>query len=418
MRILVVTQYYWPENFKVNDMVDGLIERGYQVTVLTGLPNYPDGKIYKGYGGRKRWMPSQETHRGAQIVRVPLVPRGESGQLRLLLNYFTFALSASVFGLAKCGRRFDLILTYQPSPITTALPALLLRKWTGVPLFLWVQDLWPDSLTALMPVRSGAFLNALHALVGFIYRRCDRILVQSRSFTPSIMKYGVPEDRIDYFPNWAESLYDAKLPAATAAVALLPPSPHEFRILFAGNLGAAQNLGILLDAAEMCLDVPELRWVVVGDGRVRAWMESEVRKRKLDRVVRMLGKFPQEAMPAFFERSDALLVMLRKNPLFALTVPSKLQAYMAYGKPLIASIDGECARIVNEAGAGLVCPADDAAALAEAARSMRRKSKPELQTMGANGRQYYVAHFEREALLDKLQNWIDEHNLNKDGSVL
>ena len=399
MNILVVSQYFWPENFLINNISMGLVERGHNVTVLTGCPNYPGGKLYAGYG----YINRRQDYHGVKIVRVPLVPRGKGGGLRLVFNYFSFASSASVIGPLLCKEKYDLVFVFEPSPITVGIPAIILKKLKSVPVMFWVQDLWPESLAATGAVKSKMLLSLTGKLVRFIYRRCDRILIQSRSFFTSVVQQGGSSDRVLYFPNSAENIFHAPLPVA-GNLSL----PEGFRIMFAGNIGVAQDFATIISAAEKLKTRNDIHWIIVGDGRMREWAETESCRLGLSSNFHFLGRYPLEAMPRFFSRADALLVTLRKEPIFSLTIPSKIQSYLACGRPVIAALDGEGARIVEEAGAGVTCPAESPDALVSAVLRMYETTVSEREKMGRNGRKYYEENFDRDMLLDKLEKWMKE----------
>lgn len=403
MRILIVSQYFWPENFRINDLALGLKEKGHQVAVLTGIPNYPDGRFFPGYGVFKK---RAEGYHGIRVVRVPLIPRGKGGAIRLSLNYLSFALCASILAPFLCRGKVDMIFVYEPSPITVGLPAIVMKKVKSAPIVFWVQDLWPESLSATGSVRSPRVLKWVERLVCFIYRHCDRILVQSRAFFSPIEKLGVDTDRIEYFPNSAEELYkpviveqDAPERAALS---------NGFRVMFAGNIGAAQDFSTILEAAEKLKDFPDIHWIIVGDGRMRPWVETQIEERGLTKTFHLLGRHPVELMPRFFSLADVMLVTLKKEYIFSLTIPAKVQSYLACAKPVIAALDGEGARVIEESGAGLTCPAENPDALAEVVLAMYRMSETECINMGLRGRSYFDRHFERTMLLDRLAGWMKE----------
>ncbi len=399
MRILIVTQYFWPESFRINDLAIGLKGRGHEVTVLTGMPNYPTGRFFQGY---TIFSPSKETFEGVQVLRVPLSPRGTGQRWRLALNYLSFAFFACLLGPFRFRESYDAIFVYEPSPITVGLPALVLKRLKRAPVLFWVQDLWPESLSATGAIRSSWVLRWVAKLVRFIYRRCDLILVQSEEFIPHVTAVGAEPDRIVYFPNWTESLYrpvnvDAAMPERAEM-------PDGFRVMFAGNIGAAQSFETILDAAERLKDYHDIHWVILGDGRRKVWVEEQVLSRGLKSQVHLLGSRPVETMPRYFALADALLVSLRKDPLFAVTIPSKVQSYLACGRPIIAALEGSGATVVQDAGAGVVCPPGDGQGLAEAVLRMFRASPQEREQMGRCGRDYYDRHFERNMLLDRLES--------------
>ncbi len=402
MRILVVTQYFWPESFRVNDLVQAWGERGHQVTVLTGLPNYPAGRLFDGYSWRG---PYRGSFGGARLQRVPLVPRGPRRGARLALNYLSFAAAASILGPLVLRDRFDVAFVYAPSPITACIPALWLKTLRGTPVALWVQDLWPDNLAATGAVRSPAVLRAVGALTRWIYRRCDLLLVQSPAFVAAVRRVWPEARDVRVLPNWAEELY------RPVPVELDAPErremPDGFIVLFAGNLGSAQALETVLAAAELVRG-DGVRWVFVGNGNQRDWLESETRARGLGDVVRLLGWRPAAAMPRYLALADALLVSLRSDPTLASTVPAKLQSSLAAGRPVLAALEGEGARIVREAGAGVLVPPEDPRALARGALELQRAQPEERARMGARGRAYAERHFDRGTLVAQLEGWVQE----------
>lgn len=397
MRILVITQYFWPENFPINDFASGLQDKGHDVEVLTGIPNYPQGRIFQGYSA---FGPTKDTFKEMVVHRVPLVPRGNGSRIRLALNFVSFAVMASIFSPLYCRKRYDIIFVYEPSPITVALPAIVLKMFKSAPIVFWMQDLWPESLSATGAIRSKAVLNIAELLVRLIYKGCDYIFAQSKAFIPSIIQLGGDPDRIFYYPNSAAPLYRPMLLAADAAERSLVPDG--FRVVFAGNIGAAQDFNTILSAAEMLTSHKDIHWIILGNGRMSSWVEAEIYKRGLSDTVHLLGRHPVEAMPRFFALAGALLVTLKKEPIFALTIPSKIQSYLACGKPIIAALDGEGARTIDEAGAGLTCPAQNPTALSRAVLNVYEMAQGERDVMGAKGRKYFESHFEREMLLDRL----------------
>jgi len=401
VKILIITQYFWPESFRINDLALGLKERGHEVTVLTGMPNYPSGCLFPGY---TMFSPSKETFEGIPVLRVPLIPRSRGQRWRLALNYLSFALCASLLAPLRCRGAFDLIFVYEPSPITVGLPALVLKKLKGAPLMLWVQDLWPESLSATGAVHSEPLLRWISKLVRFIYRRCDRILVQSEGFIPSVTAQGVDPKRVEYFPNWAEALYRPIEVEADAPERA--EMPDGFRVMFAGNIGAAQSFETLLAAAERLKSHGDIHWVILGDGHRKAWVDEQIATRGLKDHVHLLGRRPVEAMPRYFALADALLVLLKRDPLFAITIPSKVQSYLACGRPVIAALEGSGAAVISESGAGVVCDPGDSETLASAVMTLYRMSKTERDLMAKRARHYYETHFERRKLIDRLETML------------
>jgi colanic acid biosynthesis glycosyl transferase WcaI len=401
LRVLVISHYFWPETSRLNDLVAGLVERGHQITVLTGVPNYPTGKYFEGYTA---FGNLSEEYRGAEVIRVPVVPRARGRSWNLVVNYLSAAFAKSVRAAGLSRREWDAVFVFQPSPITTGIPARVLRALHRTPVFLWVQDVWPETLSAVGAVRSQTALRMVELLVRWVYAGTDRILVQSEAFRDSVARLAPNHaDRIDYFPNFAESFYR---PLDPQPVPGDPELPSGFRITFAGNIGVAQDFGTVLAAAQRLREDREIHWVIAGDGRARPWVETEIRARGLENQVHLIGHYPVETMPRLFARSDALLVTLRREPIFALTIPSKLQSYLACGRPIVAGIDGEGARVVQEAGAGFTCDAEDPVNLARIVREMKATTLAERTAMGGRGRRYFEQHFERERLLDRLETWL------------
>lgn len=402
MRLLVISQYFWPENFRINDLVVDLIKRGHQVTVLTGVPNYPDGKVFQEF---RNASINYAVYEGANIVRVPMTVRGQNS-LRLILNYLTFAVSASTVGLWKLrDQKFDAIFAYEPSPITVGLPAVVMRRVKRAPLAFWVLDLWPETLQALDITRSTTVLNIVGKLVTFIYCRCDLILAQSRSFIPRIQKYAKQDSRVVYFPNWAEPAFAS---VNTPPLYEVSMPQGGFNVMFAGNIGDAQDFPAILDAADILRQRTDIHWIIVGDGRLAVWVAEEIKKRQLQKTVLMLGRHPPERMPAFFKNADALLVSLKKESIFAMTIPGKLQSYLAAGKPILAMLDGEGASVVSSSGAGITCSAGDSIGLASAALALSALSQEERQQMGQKGVSVSARDFDRDTLVDALEVYLKQ----------
>ncbi len=389
MKVLLLSQHFWPESFRINEVAQSLVEQGCEVTVLTGKPNYPEGQLFPGYrvGGIQ-----SERHEGYEIVRVPLLPRGTGGAKKLVLNYLSFLFCACLMGpWALRGRRFDTIFVYGTSPILQAIAAVVLKWLKGATLVVWVQDLWPDSLQITGFVKSPKLLAAVAVVVRWIYRRSDLLLVQSPAFVAPVeaMAGGTPVQVHENPGDRAAS--GPQMPTA------LKLDASAFNILFAGNLGTVQSLDCVLDAAERLGVASGVRWVLVGSGARDAWLAEQVAARGLTQV-QLAGRLPPEQMPAVFEQADALLVSLTGGPALSRTVPSKIQAYLAAGRPIVASMDGEGARVVQTAGAGLASAAEDAGALAAAVQALQAMTPEQRRGMGEAGRRYYAEHYEPDRL--------------------
>jgi glycosyltransferase involved in cell wall biosynthesis len=403
MRLLIVSQYFHPENFRINELVRDLAAAGHQLTVVTGKPNYPDGKLFPGY---RALGVQRDVYEGAEVVRLPLVPRGRRSGLRLAINYLSFVLSGYLLApLALHGRTFDAVFVYAPSPLLQALPAVFLAWLRRAPLIVWVQDLWPESLAATGYVRNRILLRLVEAVVRYIYRHTDSILIQSEGFRAPIARLVLDPRRVRYYPNSAEAIFGAldegegggELPAAIR---------RRFSIVFAGNIGSAQAVATIVDAAELLAGRPEIHFFLVGSGSESAWVESEVQRRKL-RNLTLTGRLPVTDMPAIFSAASALLVSLKDEAIFAYTIPGKIQSYLAVGRPIIAAVNGEGARVIADAGAGITCPAENARALADAVLQLFAMPAEQRARLGENGRRYFLAHFEQGRLVDELVRHID-----------
>ncbi len=402
MKILIVSQYFWPENFRINDLTQELVQRGHNVTLLTGIPNYPIGRVFEDY---QRNPKAFGRFGGATILRMPMLVRGQ-GSLSLFLNYLSFVLGASLAGPWKLrGLQADVIFVFVPSPVTVGLPAVLLGRIKRAPVVFWVLDLWPETLAAIGIIRSPRVLGWVGHLVRFIYEGCTLVLGQSHSFFANIAKYCSDTQKIRYFPNWAEDVFSQTdlVPAPE-----VPVREGVFNVLFAGNIGEAQDLSAVLDAAESLKHITSIRWLIVGDGRKSDWLKEEVERRDLQGSVLLLGRFPVKRMPSFYVHADALLVSLKKDPIFSMTIPAKVQSYLMAGIPLVGMLDGEGAKVITEANAGLVCAAGDAGGLAAAILGIRAMSADQRRQLGLNGRAFAQKEFGRDLLMDRLEALLSE----------
>jgi glycosyltransferase involved in cell wall biosynthesis len=402
VKILVVSQYFWPENFRINDLVSELIKRGHEVTVLTGIPNYPAGRVFDVYRQKPDAFGYYE---GARVFRAPMLPRGQ-GAMRLFANYLSFVVGASLWGQWKLRHRpFDVIFVFEPSPVTVGLPAILLGHLKRAPVVFWALDLWPETLAAIGVVRSPRLLGWVGYLVSFIYNHCTMILGQSRGFLASISKLCSDPQKVRYFPSWAEDIFSQH---NTAKAPEVPQCEGCFNVLFAGNVGEAQDLPAVLDAAERLKNNLSIRWLIVGDGRKSDWLRAEVDRREMKGNVLLLGRFPVERMPSFYAHADALLVSLKQDPVFGMTIPGKVQSYLISGIPLLGMLDGEGAEVINQANAGLTCSAGDSRGLADAVLKMALMSVEQRYELGLNGRKYAQEEFGRDMLMGRLEGFLEE----------
>ena len=356
MRILLVTQYFYPEVFKSNDLAFELAKRGHKVDALVGIPNYPDGKYFKGYGlFSKRY----EIVNGVNVYRCFQTPRGKGGW-RLPINYFTYVISSclDVLFYFAWKKKYDCIIGHEPSPIFQAYPALLLRKLRKVPFYYWIMDLWPDAMKSGGGVKNEKVLNFVDWLVKGIYRQTDKILITSKRFRESIEQKGDFKDKIIYFPNWSDDILS--MPQEYD----IPDLPNGFKIMIAGNLGKSQNLEAVTEVMLGLKDTYEVKWVFVGGGSCKGWLEQFIKDNGLEDRAICVGQYPFKAMPAFLKQADAMLVTLRNGfSHLEAVVPARLQSYMSAGRPVLAMIGCGGADIIEESKCGYAVPAGDTAAL-------------------------------------------------------
>ena len=402
MKILFISQYFYPESFKGNDIVFDFIKRGHQVTVLTAKPNYPNGKFYKGYTFFNR---REEIIEGARIIRTPIIPRGNGKGLSLAINYLSFIFFSYFTCIFRLRDKYDAIFVQQLSPVTMALPGLWIKRRQKIPLVLWTLDLWPESVVSASNFRNRFILGLLNKLVSHIYNSADSILISSQFFRKSITEKIQNKNKpIIYFPNWAEDIFTK--PQIQQSQNATPVLPAGTNIMFAGNVGEAQDFESILIAAEITLQKkPDINWIIVGDGRKLNWIKSEISNRRLTNVV-LLGRFPIEEMPFLFTKADAMLVTLKDSPALSMTVPAKIQAYMASSKIILGMMNGEGHDLINTAKCGFAVKAGDAVGLAEKAIYLSNIPKEEKNNYERNSLSYYKENFDKEKLLTNLEQII------------
>ncbi len=399
MKILIISQYFYPENFRINDLAEELSKQKNEVTILTGLPNYPQGKIYKGFnffsiGFQKRSK--------FKIFRVPLIPRYSSKSWQLFINYLSFAFFSSLIAPFFLNDKYDAIFVYEPSPFTVGIPAVILKKLKKIPIVFWVQDLWPESIEAVNITKSKLIINLVGVFVKWIYKNCDIVLIQSRGFMKPAILRGAEKYKIKYLPNWAEDFF---IPLKPLQKFTKEYPKKGFNIVFAGNLGEAQSLDTIINAAQIIKD-RQINWIIIGDGRKKDWMEKKVISMKLSNQFKFLGSKPVKQIPNYFAVADVLLVTLKNDPIFSYTIPGKIQSYLACGKPIIAAINGEGAKIINESDSGQAVSAEDHTNLARVIVKFSKMSKSELDYRGKKALEYYNNNFNRETLIRKIETII------------
>ena len=397
MKILVVTQYFYPENFRINDVCIGLKERGHEITVLTGKPNYPSGKYFEGYN----WLiKNLEKWNGIDVYRSNLVLRGNGAPVKLFLNYFSFTV-LSTLKLFSIKSKFDKVFIFAPSPITVGIPGIVASKRFKAKAVLWVHDLWPESIRIAGGIKNKSIINVIDLMTRWIYKNVDKILIQSEAFKSYINKQVADIDKISYYPFYAEPFYRVEIPESK----YLDELPEGFKLMFAGNIGESQSFPTLLGAAKVIkkMGLP-ITIIIFGDGRMKDMVIKEINDNGLQKHFLLKGLRPAIEMPKYFSCVDGLIVSLKKSDIFSKTIPGKLQSYLACGKPIIGSLDGIGAQIINDSKCGFSSKAESVEDFVEAILKLYNLSLEDRNLLGNNGRNYFEKEFERESLLDKLEN--------------
>ena len=402
-RLLYICQYFSPEEFRGNDIAFDMARRGVEVTAICGTPNYPKGRFFEGYGLFKRNI---ETVNGVRVIRLPIVPRGKGGSIRLLANYFSYFIVASLFLPFHLlfNKKYDACFVQQLSPVMMSVPGIIFKKLTKRPLYTWVLDLWPESLKAAGGIGNKHILSFFGLFAKSEYRNSDVILVSSKGFAKNIESKGDFAGKIRFMPNWAEDELQSDVILDT------PDLPDGFKVLFAGNVGEAQDFDSIVEAASLLKPDDNIHFIIVGDGRKKEWVEEQIAGRNLNDRLVMLGRYHMKYMPSFFRKADCLLLSLKDDEIMNLTVPAKIQAYMANGKPVIAMINGDANELVKDVGCGLSVAASSPNELVKAVRIMKSMSNEDLQKMGERGKRYCDTHFSKKSILDSLYNLIFQNS--------
>ncbi len=411
MKILFVCQYFYPEVFRGNDIAFHWAEEGHDVHVVCGVPNYPDGVFHNGYSWFKR---RHEVVNGVRVTRLPIIPRGKN-KVMLMLNYFSYLFMAWAYMLIHAMfYKYDRVFVQQLSPVMMSAPGVLYKRLRHVPLYTWVLDLWPESLTAAGGINNKYVLGFFKHFVKSEYRHSDKILISSRSFEKSILEYGPYQGKLIYYPQWADGgspdgskSHKNQQENQSRIIEIensLPKLPEGFRLMFAGAVGEAHGFECTMKAALLAREHKEIKWVIVGDGRKLEWVRKFVKDNGLEDTVFTLGRFPAETMPWFFKQADVMLVTLNDDPLFKLYAPAKISSYMAAGKPILAVLNGEGAEVIKEADCGWTLPAGDAEGFARMAIALSQTEKKKMMEKGNNALSYYKEHFVKDKCLLKLDD--------------
>ena len=392
--ILVITQYFYPEEFRINDMCAEWVKRGYEVTVITGYPNYPQGEYYDGYG----WFKHQkQIWRGVKIIRLPLMAR-KQGSVRLALNYLSFVVSGFIWAHTT-KIKADYVFTFEVSPMTQALLGVWYSKRRKIPNYLYVQDLWPENVEIVTGIHSPLVLKPIGKMVDYIYKRCDVIFATSPSFVKEIQKrVKTNKDKVKYLPQYAEEFYK---PVERKPVPEIP-GDDSFKIIFTGNIGKAQGLDILPKAARLLKGKENVKFVIVGDGRDKDNFLKQISDNGVEDMFIMIDRQPPKRIPELLAACDAAFISFMPDPLFEKTIPAKLQSYMACGMPIIASANGETKRIIEEAKCGVCVELGNEEMLSNAIAEMK---KADSDFTGRKSRAYFENHFDKKMIMTSLEKY-------------
>lgn len=399
MKILLISQYFWPENFRVNDLCLELQNRGHEVSVLTGKPNYPSGQFFNGYNFFSK---KKENYKGITIYRVSLIPRGKGGSVNLILNYLSFVFFACLRLISISGN-YDKIIVYQLSPATVGFPGLLAKWKFKAKLYFYIQDLWPESLVDAGGLNSKKILGIVNSMMNLFYNKSTQIWVQSTGFIKYLESKGVDESKIKFLPNTVDFFYKPE----KIHKKYKEYFPLGFNIVFAGNIGVAQDFDTIINAAILLKNKNLIiNWVIIGDGREKSKIIEKIKNVDLTECFHFLGSFPNGEMPSFFACADALLVSLKSSEIFSLTIPSKLQSYLACGKPIIGNLDGIAASIILESNSGLCSSSGDDNSLAFNVEALYSMGLKEREQLGLNAYNYYLENFDRKLVYNNLIEYL------------
>ncbi len=395
MKILVVSQYFYPESFRVNSFCMELHRRGHDVTVLTGYPQYPYGKIYDGYGFK---IPYKKEWNGIRIVRVKTQPR-KPGALGHIRNCTSFVSKGKKW-VKQCNEKFDAVYVFEVSPVTVGLPAVAYKKKFSTPVFFNVQDLWPENVEVILGIKNPLVIGVIKKIVKKIYKNSDKILCSSNGFIENLKGRGVPEDKLVFWPQFCED------PDVSSLERPKRLSEDTFNVVFAGNIGQAQGLDMLVDAADK-LRNENICWYIVGAGRYQQALREKISDLGLDDKIVFTGWLSEEDANAYVHFADCAYLSFVPNKVFNMTIPAKLQTYLACGVPVLAAAGGESAAVIKEAECG-VAVNPDTDSVVVSIKYLMSLSKEELDKMRNRSRTYFETHFTKKMLVDQFEELLEE----------
>ena len=401
-KVLVVCQHFWPETFRISDICEGLVDQGYTVDILCGIPNYPAGKFFKGYGYFKQ---RRQVHKGINIIRVPEIPRGNNSNLRILINYISFPFFALFYVPMLMTKKYDRILVYSLSPVFMAFPAIVLAKLKKIKLYIYVMDFWPHSVFSMLTIKNKSLRSMITKMSYWHYRQADGLIgLYKGTETRLVSEVGFDKDKTIYIPQAPEKFYEKDV----YDKALAQRFKGKFNIVFAGNINPAQCFDIILSAVVKLRDsgYSNFRFIILGEGMSKKWLVEEVDRLKLKEFFVFEGLIPVERVPRYHTIADALIVALSQSPLFEFSVPAKVYSYLASGRPIVAAIDGESQRIINKSGAGICVNSGDIENLYIALKTMIDMPKSKRVIMGHKGRAYHFKYYERNYNLQRMIDFV------------
>lgn len=397
MKIIVLSQYYWPEPLpKAQELAEGLQARGHEVTVLTGFPNYPTGVLYDGYRIRP-WH--RETIGSVRVVRLAVFPDHSKSSARRIMNYGSFAVSAAILGPAVTDGA-DAMFVFHP-PLTIGTAAFVLSRLKRMPFVYAVGDLWPEAIVASGMISNPRIVSALEALERFVYRHATAVAVVTPAMVDHLAAQGVPREKLHVIPDWADERNYRPLPPDPALSARLGMTAR-FNVVFAGQVGIVQRLDTVIESAELLRHRPEIQFVIVGDGVERDRLARDAERRQLANV-KFVSRVASAEMPSIYALADVLLVHLSAQPIFRLSMPAKLYAYLACEKPILMAVDGYAADFVRSAKIGLTCPPEDPQGLADTVLQFASLSPRERKEMGRRARETFLHHYSRSTVLSQCE---------------
>ncbi len=404
MRILVISQYYYPEQFRINDICKELVKRGHRVTVLTGIPNYPEGKYYKGYGFFKK---RKDIKDGVDIIRIPIIPRGKNS-IMLMLNYISFVISG-FFWSKFTRKKFDKVFIYEVSPMFQALPGIWYAKRKKIESYIYVMDLWPESIQLVTNINNKTILGLINKVVDYIYINCKKIFTSSESFIENIHKRGHTREKLVFWPQYAEEFYR---PLNIQECSKNELDTNDFKIVFAGNIGYAQGLDIVIDTGKILKEKNvKAKFFLIGNGRAKDELIKVVNTNDLQDYIKFIDKQPAEKIPEYYANADMAFITLKKNLISDEILPAKLQSYFACGVPILGCADGEIKQVIKKSKAGFCVDSGNAEKLAEQIEKCIKLTKEEIEELKLNSRKFYEENYEKQMLLDRLEN---EMKIRKD----